>query len=349
MGSTLTSTRTSPWRSTSSVCASASTTRPRTGRATPGSRRGPRSVGQVTSWGVEGTGSYGVGLASYLRRNGHRLIEVNRGDRRGRRTNGKTDTLDAEAAARTVLSGEATAVPKSADGTVEMIRQIKIARDTARKARTAAIVTLKALIVTSPADLREQLDGLTDKVLMNQCAGFRPGAVTTPTASAKHSLRALARRYQALDAEIGSHDVILDELTTAHAPTLRDGFGIGADTAAELLIVFGDNPDRVRSGGSVRQALRCLPDPRGLRDHQPAPTLPSRTPRSQRCPLPGRPRAHAVPPTDHRLRRPPHRRRPLQARHHALPQAVPRPRSLPTRHDRPPSPNHHDRDVTRTT
>ncbi|MGC0250589.1 IS110 family transposase [Pseudactinotalea sp. Z1748] len=89
--------------------------------------------GRVIAFGVEGTGSYGVGLASFLRRTGHRVIEVNRGDRRGRRSNGKSDTLDAEAAARAVLGGEALAIPKSADGTAEMIRQVKIARDTARK------------------------------------------------------------------------------------------------------------------------------------------------------------------------------------------------------------------------
>ena len=94
-------------------------------------------------FGIEGTGSYGVGLASFLRRRGHTIIEVNRGDRRGRRANGKSDTLDAEAAARAVLAGEARAVPKSADGACEMIRQVKIARDTAVKARTQALITLK--------------------------------------------------------------------------------------------------------------------------------------------------------------------------------------------------------------
>ena len=88
---------------------------------------------------------------------------------------------------RAVLSGQAVAVPKSADGIVEMIRQIKIARDTARKGRTTALVTLKALIVTTTADLREQLDGLTDKILINLCANLRPGAVASTTASAKHS------------------------------------------------------------------------------------------------------------------------------------------------------------------
>ena len=217
--------------------------------------------GRVLAYGVEGTGSYGVGLTSFLRRTGHRVIEVNRGDRRSRRSNGKSDTLDAEAAARSVLGGQAKAIPKSADGTAEMIRQIKIARDTARKARTSAIITLKALIVTAPAELREHLAGTSDKVLIDRCASLRPGAVTSPTASAKHSLRTLAKRYQALDTEIREHDTILDDLTRAHAPTLREGLGIGADTAAEVLIVFGDNPERVHSEAAFAKLCGTSPVP----------------------------------------------------------------------------------------
>lgn len=219
------------------------------------------SLGRVSAFGIEGTGSYGVGLASFLRRGGHRIIEVNRGDRRSRRNNGKTDTLDAEAAARAVLSGEAAAVPKSADGTVEMIRQLKIARDTARKARTTAIVTLKALLVTTPAELRETFDGFTDRALVDRCTSLRPGAVSSPTASAKHALRALAKRYQMLSDEIAAHDAILDELTTAHAPNLREGFGIGVDTAAEMLIVFGDNPERVHSEAAFAKLCGACPIP----------------------------------------------------------------------------------------
>ena len=114
-----------------------------------------QGLGRVEAFGVEGTGSYGAGLASFLRRRGFRIVEVNRGDRRARRANGKSDTLDAELAARAVLSGEATATPKAADGSSEMIRQIKIARDTAVKARTQAIVTLKALVVNASPELRE--------------------------------------------------------------------------------------------------------------------------------------------------------------------------------------------------
>jgi transposase len=219
------------------------------------------SLGRVSAFGIEGTGSYGVGLASFLRRSGHRIVEVNRGDRRSRRNNGKTDTLDAEAAARAVLSGKATATPKAADGAVEMMRQIKIARDTARKGRTAAIVSLKALLVTVPAELREQFDDLTDKTLIDCCASLRPGAVSSPNASGKHCLRALAKRYKALDAEIATHDAILNELTNAHAPTLRQGIGIGADTAAEVLIVFGDDPARVRSEAAFAKLCGTCPVP----------------------------------------------------------------------------------------
>jgi len=99
-----------------------------------------RTLGTIEACGIEGTGSYGVGLASFVRRQAIRVVEVSHCDRRKRRNNGKSDTLDAEAAARSVLAGIATAVPKTADGSAEMVRQIKVARDTAVKAKTAAII-----------------------------------------------------------------------------------------------------------------------------------------------------------------------------------------------------------------
>lgn len=169
--------------------------------------------GRIEAFGIEGTGSYGAGLTSAVRRRGHRVVEVNRGDRRARRANGKSDTVDAEAAARSVLAGNATAVPKTADGHSEMIRQVKVARDTAVKARTTTIITLKQIVVNAPAELREQLAALADKALVDRCAGLRPGRIVDPTASAKHTLRALARRWLDLAGEIASHDRILDELT----------------------------------------------------------------------------------------------------------------------------------------
>ena len=161
-----------------------------------------QDLGRVDRFGIEGTGSYGAGLTSYLRRCGHRVVEVNRGDRRSRRSLGKSDAIDAEAAARSVLAGTSTAIPKTADGLVEMIRQVKVARDTARKGRTSAIITLKTLVVNAPAELRESLDGLSNRALINRCARFRISTMNSPTASAKHSLKALARRWRHLDTEV---------------------------------------------------------------------------------------------------------------------------------------------------
>ena len=217
--------------------------------------------GRIEAFGVEGTGSYGAALARAVRRAGHRVAEVNRGDWRLRRAAGKSDTIDAEAAARSVLAGQATAIPKTADGAVEMLRQLKVARDTAVKARTSAMITLKQILVTAPPALRETLQPLTDHALLTRCAGLRPGALDTPTASAKHVLRALARRWITLAEEIAAHDPHLARLTTDTSPTLREGFGVGADTAAELLILFGDNPDRIRSEAAFAKLCGACPIP----------------------------------------------------------------------------------------
>jgi transposase len=142
-----------------------------------------------------------------------------------------------------------------------MMRQLKIARDTAVKARTAAIITLKQIIVNAPAELREALTGLGDKALIDRCASLRPGPMNSPTAAAKHTLRALARRWLALNEEIRDHDQHLGQLTRATSPTLCDGFGIGADTAAEMLIIFGDNPERVRSEAAFAKLCGTCPIP----------------------------------------------------------------------------------------
>ena len=131
--------------------------------------------GRIEAFGIEGTGSYGAGLARAVRRAGHHVVEVNRGDRRTRRAAGKSDTIDAEVAARSLLAGQSTAIPKTADGAVEMIRQLKITRDTAMKARTTAMNTLKQILMQAPPVLREALHDLTDHGLLTRCAGLRPG------------------------------------------------------------------------------------------------------------------------------------------------------------------------------
>ena len=220
-----------------------------------------RGLGTVEAFGIEGTGSYGVGLASFVRRHAVRVVEVSHCDRRKRRNNGKSDTIDAEAAARSVLAGVSTAVPKSADGSAEMARQIKVARDTAVKARSAAIITLTTLIVNAPSALREDLDPLTDRKLIDRCHRLKPGEVVDTRASTKHALRAIAARWIALTDEIDAHDVVLDAITLAAAPTLRQAFGIGPDSAAEMMIVAGDNPTRIRSERAFAKLCGVCPIP----------------------------------------------------------------------------------------
>ena len=151
------------------------------------------SLGRKLTFAIEGTGSYGAGLTAALRRRDIGVIEVLRTDRRDRRLRGKNDTLDAENAARAVLGGHATAVPKANDGVVEMLRQIKVAKDLAVKARTAAMISLKAVIVNAPPELRETLQPLSKMALIDRCAGLRPGPVTTVAAATKHTLRSIAR------------------------------------------------------------------------------------------------------------------------------------------------------------
>ena len=220
-----------------------------------------RTLGDLESFGIEGTGSYGVGLARFVRRLGLRVVEVNQCDRRKRRNDGKNDTLDAEAAARSVLAGVATAIPKAADGMAEMVRQVKIARDTAVKARSTAMVTLKTLLVNAPSGVREALEPLTDQKLIARCAALRPGDIIDPTASVKHALRALARRWRTLAAEIDEHDELLDIITRAAVPTLREAFGIGPDAAAEMMSLAGDNPTRIRSEAAFAKLCGACPIP----------------------------------------------------------------------------------------
>jgi transposase len=220
------------------------------------------AFGCVRAFGIEGTGSYGAGLSRALVAQGHTVVEVNRPNRQVRHQHGKSDPLDAESAARSVLAGQATARPKSGSSTVEMIRQLKVVRDTAVKSRTRAMITLETLIINAPAALREQLDRLTGRVaLVRHLAGLRPGPLTSTIASTKAALKALARRWLMLDAEIKEHDAALDALTTSCAAGLKAAFGIATGTVAEMLILVGDNPERIRSEAAFAKLCGVCPVP----------------------------------------------------------------------------------------
>ncbi len=221
-----------------------------------------KSMGAVQAFGIEGTGSYGAGLSRFLRERGHTVVEVNRPNRQLRYQQGKSDAVDAESAARAVLSGQAVGQPKSGTGTVEMIRHLKIARDTAVKARTQAMQTLKAIIVCSPDALREQLDQVSGKMtLLRRLAALRPGPLTSTLASAKASLRSIARRWLLLDAEIKQHDAHLETLTAARAPELLEAHGMASGTAAEMLLLVGDNPERIHSEAAFAKLCGACPIP----------------------------------------------------------------------------------------
>jgi transposase len=219
--------------------------------------------GPVRCAGVEGTSSYGAGLTRHLRAVGIEVLEVERPEHRRRSSRSnlqKSDPSDAERAARAVLAGEASGVPKSGDGHVEMIRALRAARRSAMKARTQAANQLQALRVTAPEELRHRLRGLSTKELVSVAARFRlAGEPTDVPAATKFALRSVARRYEALSEEIAELEVHLGRLVGQVAPELVALAGIGTDSAATLLIVAGDNPQRLGSEASFANLCGVAP------------------------------------------------------------------------------------------
>ena len=219
------------------------------------------SLGRVHAFGIEGTGSYGAGLARFLTDRNYTVVEVNRPDRSVRYRKGKSDPTDAEMAARSVLAGVADATPKSGKGEVEMIRMLKSTKNSAVKARTQAVNQMKALVVTAPAELREKLDDLSTSALIKRCRNFRPGRLDSPTAAAKYTLRSLACRYSQLSKDIHDLRAELQRLIRTTALALIEAFGVGPDTAADLLIAAGSNPDRLHSEAAFASLCGVNPVP----------------------------------------------------------------------------------------
>ena len=209
-----------------------------------------QSHGNLARVGIQGTGSYGAGLTRHLMSISVEVVEVNRPNRQLRRRYGKTDTTDAEAAARAALSGQASGVPKSGNGPVEAIRMLSVARRSAIKARTQAVNQIHALVVTAPDQVKHHLSGLSPKARVKTCAGFRPGTANTTIRYAKAALRSLARRYQTLTAEIEELTTQINRLCAQANPALLATPGIGPDIAAALLIAAGDNPERMATEAS---------------------------------------------------------------------------------------------------
>lgn len=221
------------------------------------------SLGNVVSVGVEGTGNYGSGLARFLLAQGLRVVEVVRPDRRARRLKGKSDTLDAENAARAVLSGERISAVKYRDGAIEALRSLRVARNSAMKARRAALQLLRNTIVSAPDHLRESLSGLTRMVLIRTCAAWRPKRDTAhePTTATRIALRSLARRILRLDEEIADLDELIASVVKQINPRLLEASCVGVEIAAQLLVTAGENPERMRSEAAFAMLCGVAPLP----------------------------------------------------------------------------------------
>ena len=292
------------------------------------------SQGRLVRVGVEGTGSYGAGLARYLTAADIEVVEVNRPNRQLRRQKGgKSDSVDAEGAAR------AAAVPKSGDGPVECLRMLLVARRWATKARTQTANQIHSVLVQVPEQVKHQLKGMSLRARVRVCARWRPGQAQTTAAYAKKVLRHLARRYQSLDAEIAELEGDIRRLCARANPALLAANGVGPDTASVLLVAAGDNPGRMRTEASF--AALCGASPVQASSGQ---TIRHRLNRggnrqanSALWPMRYHPDAYRR--CHQRIcdQTPGGRQEPK--RDHPLPQAAHRPRNLPTTTNPPPTPN----------
>jgi transposase len=233
-------------------------------------RRGYRSLhewlsgfGELVRVGVEGTGAYGAGLSRYLQAAGVDVIEVDRPNRQERRRHGKSDTLDAIEAARAVLSGRAKGKAKTADGRVEAMRVLLVARQSARNVRIKTLNQLRHVGFTAPDDLRERLRMIPAGQLGAHTAALRPGPETRDVVvyATKLAMRTLGRRVVLLDEELTALDIALGRLVAEVAPDLLEVNGVGVHTAAILLVAAGDNPERLRSEAGFAKLCGVAPLP----------------------------------------------------------------------------------------
>lgn len=218
--------------------------------------------GPVDRVGVEGTGSYGAGIARALTAAGFVVIEVMRQNRQARRLRGKSDPIDARQAALSVLAGADKSIPKSGDGPVESLRILTAERRSAVKARTQAINQIHALLVTAPDPVRTAYRSLSGDKLIAALTRSRPGVMATdPDQVARQSLKRLAVRCSALRAEIAAIDDQLGDLVRKVNPRLLTINGVGVVTATALLSAAGDNPERLTSKAAFAALAGVAPIP----------------------------------------------------------------------------------------
>ncbi len=218
--------------------------------------------GEVEQIGVEGTGSWGVGLARFLGDQEVVVVEVDRPNRQQRRKQGKSDPTDAVSAARAALSGEASVTPKTRNGPVEQMRVLLVARRSARQQRIQSLNQLRHLVFTAPEPIRVRFKDRYKTGLVSEAANMRPNRGSDPVSYTTNlMIRNLARRIKRLNNEMAEIDRLLTDLITQTAPGLFKLHGVGTDTAASLLVAAGDNPDRLHSEGSWAHLCGTTPLP----------------------------------------------------------------------------------------
>ncbi len=211
-------------------------------------------------WAIEGTGSFGRGLTTYLLEQGEAVAEIDRPARPARRNGAKTDALDATRAAREALARPHVAQPRRR-GTREALRVLVRTRTTAVRAKSVAICHLKSLIVTAPGARRDQLRHVSDVRLAPKCARLRTTLGQSPEHRATiQAIRATARRILFLEAEAEDHASAIELLVQELAPQLLQEPGVGPLTAAELLIAWSHR-GRVRSEAAFAQMAGVAPIP----------------------------------------------------------------------------------------
>lgn len=220
-----------------------------------------RVHGQVVRVGVEGTGSYGAGVARELTKAGFTVIEVIRPNRQARRLRGKSDPIDAHQAALAVLTGADT-VPKTADGHVESLRILISERRSAAKAKSQTMNQIHALLITAPDPVRAAYRALSGAKLVATLGRTRPASATSnPDLISRQTLKRLAVRYLALQNEIDAIEADLAPLVRALNPALLSLSGVGVVVAATLLVAAGDNPERLTTRASFAALTGVAPMP----------------------------------------------------------------------------------------
>ena len=222
------------------------------------------TLGVVDRVGIECTGSYAAGLTRYLRQRDVEVLEVNTTHRAATSRRGKNDAIDAEMAARKVLSGEAKSLARDATGDIECIRLLKVSRESAIKARTVTKLQIHDLLITAPAPLSEYVEAVNGNGRRISRAGaLRPDLerLDDPWLAAKFALRQPSRRVKALTEEIEEVDVHLAQLVAKCAPALLRCRGIGTQHAAQLLITAGQNIERLQGDGAFARLCGVAPVP----------------------------------------------------------------------------------------